>query len=298
MTTTAAPGAVVVGYDDTPHSDAALVWAVEYASTHRRPLLIVHALGVPTVYTSFAGPVENRKELRIAGRRRTDRALAKACKLAPDLDVRVHLSLGHARDVLLDSLAGAHLLVVGSRGRGTLASLLLGSVSVGVSAHSPCPVVVVREAERRDPHGEVAGKVVVGVDGGEASMAALAEAFELASSRGQALAVVHAWDAAMLYRDLTVYEVVLETSDEHQRIVAESIAGFCEKYPDVTVTVHQDEGDPGRALVAASREAELVVVGSRGRGDAAATLFGSVSRHVVEHAHCPVVVVRRPEGLS
>ncbi|HET6653251.1 MAG TPA: universal stress protein [Nocardioides sp.] len=298
MTTTAASGAVVVGYDDTPHSDTALTWAVEHASRHRRPVLIVHALGVPTVYESFAGPVENRRQLRITGRRRTDQALVKARRLAPDLDVRVHLALGNARDVLLDSLEGAHLLVVGSRGRGTLASLLLGSVSVGVAAHSPCPVVVAREAERRDPNGAFAGRVVVGVDGSAASTAALAEAFELASSRGQPLAVVHAWDAALLYRDLTTYDVVVDTADEHQRMVAESLAGFAEKYPDVEVTVHQDEGDPGRAIVAASHEADLVVVGSRGRGDAVATLFGSVSRHVVAHAHCPVVVVRRPEGLS
>ena len=247
---------MVLGYDATPHSDTALAWAVDYASNHRRPLLIVHAAGVPTVYASFAGPVENRKELRIAGRRTTDLALVQARRLAPDLDVRVHLSLGNPHDVLLDSLTGAHLLVLGTRGRGSVASLMLGSVSVGVSAHAPCPVAVVRTAERRDPRSVYAD------------------------------------------RDLTSYQVLLETSDEHERIVAESLAGFSEKYPDVTVTVHQDEGEPGRTLVQASRDADLVVVGSRGRGDAAATLFGSVSRHVVEHAHCPVFVVRRPEGLS
>ena len=287
---------MVVGYDDTPHSDLALTWAVDYASKHRRPLLIVHAAGVPTVYASFAGPVENRSRLRIEGRRRTDLALVKARRLAPDLDVRVHLSLGNAHEVLLDSLTGAHLLVVGSRGRGRFASLLLGSVSVGVSAHSSCPVAVVREAERRDPQSRFAGRVVVGVDGSEASMAALDAAFELASARRQPLAVVHAWGAALLYRDLTTHDVVLETTDEHERIVAESLAGFAEKYPEVTVTVHQDEGDPGRTVVAASHDADLVVVGSRGRGDAVATLFGSVSRHVVENAHCPVVVVRRPDA--
>jgi nucleotide-binding universal stress UspA family protein len=298
MTTTAAAGAVVVGYDATAHSDTALTWAVDYASRHRRPLLVVHAAGVPTVYASFAGPVENRKELRIAGRRTTDLALVQAHGLAPDLDVRVHISLGHPHDVLLDSLSGAHLLVLGTRGRGSVASLLLGSVSVGVSAHAPCPVAVVRTAERRDPHSMYADRVVVGVDGSEASMAALATAFDVASSRRQALAVVHAWGGAFLYRDLTSYEVMLETSDEHERMVAESMAGFAEKYPDVAVTVHQDEGEAGRTLVEASRDADLVVVGSRGRRDAAATLFGSVSRHVVEHAHCPVLVVRRPEGLS
>ena len=99
---------------------------------------------MPTVYDSFAGPVENRQQLRIAGRRITDRAYGMAHRLAPDLDVRVHLALGGTHSVLLDSLNGAHLLVVGSRSRGTLARLLLGSVSVAVSAHASCPVVVVR----------------------------------------------------------------------------------------------------------------------------------------------------------
>ena len=293
MTTTAATQAVVVGYDGTPPSELALEWAVLYADAHHRPLLIVHAAGMPTVYDSFAGPVENRQQLRIAGRRITDRAYGMAHRLAPDLDVRVHLALGGTHSVLLDSLNGAHLLVVGSRSRGTLARLLLGSVSVAVSAHASCPVVVVRAPERRDPESAYAGRIVVGVDGSDASMAALDMAFELASTERRPLAVVHAW-GAMLYRDMMSYELLAETADEHERLVAESLAGFAEKYPDVEVTTHQDGGDPGRALVEASRHAELVVVGSRGRRDAIATVFGSVSRHVVEHAHSPVLVVRRP----
>jgi nucleotide-binding universal stress UspA family protein len=292
MTTTDAAGAVVVGYDASPHSDTALAWAVRYATDHGRPLLIVHAAGVPTVYASFAGPVENRRELRIAGRRTTDLALGQVRSQAPELDVKVHLAMGTARDVLLDSLAGAHLLVVGSRGRGSIAAFLLGSVSAGVAGHSTCPVVVVRTAERRDPHSTFAGHVVVGIDGTASSEAVLEAAFALASAQSQPLAVLHTWAGVVTHRDLTDYEVRLETNDENELLVAESLAGFSEKYPDVLVHVRQEEGDPGRALVDASRDAELVVVGSRGRGDAKAVFLGSVSRHVVEHAHAPVMVVR------
>jgi nucleotide-binding universal stress UspA family protein len=294
MTTHAAKGAVVVGYDATPHSDAALDWAVRYATDHGRPLLITHAAGVPTVYENLAGPTENRKELRIAGRRVTDRALVLVKERAPGLDVSVHLALGNAHDVLLDSAFGAHLLVVGSRGRGSLASLLLGSVSVGVSAHAPCPVAVIRPEIDRARFGPFVGRIVVGVDGSDASMGALDFAFELASAEYKPLAILHAWGAAGVYKDLMSYEVRLETAEEHELQVAESIAGYAEKYPDVLVTQHQDEDDPSRTLVTASEDADTVVVGSRGRRDAASVVFGSVSRFVVEHAHCPVIVVRRP----
>lgn len=294
MTSSAANGSVVVGYDATEHSDIALHWAVSYATAHRRPLLIVHAAGVPTVYESFTGPTENRKELRIAGRRTTDRALSLTQRQAPDLEVRVHMALGTPKDVLLDSLEGAHLLVVGSRGRGTLASLVLGSVSVGVAEHSPCPVAVIRKQKPRKEHSPFYGHIVAGIDGSDVSIGALNMAFEIASADHKGLVVVHSWGAAGVYRDMMSYQVRLETAEEHELQVAESIAGYAEKYPDVSIVQYQAEEDPARTLVMASESADLVVVGSRGRRDAAAVLLGSVSRYVVEHAQCPVIVVRRP----
>jgi nucleotide-binding universal stress UspA family protein len=293
MTTNAARSAVVVGYDGTEHSDAALDWAVRYATDHGRPLLVVNAAGSPTVYDTFSGPAENRKELRIQSRRTTDRALVRVKERNPHLEVGVHSALGNAQEVLLDSLEGAHLLVVGSRGRGTIGSLLLGSVSVGVSAHAPCPVAVVRPQADRARFGPFVGRVVVGVDGSEASIGALDFAFEMASTEFKPLAIVHAWGNAGVYRDMMSYDVRLETAEEHELQVAESIAGYSEKYPDVLVTQHQAEDDPSRTLVLASEDADTVVVGSRGRGDAASVVFGSVSRFVVEHARCPVIVVRR-----
>jgi nucleotide-binding universal stress UspA family protein len=293
MTTRTAKGAVVVGYDATSHSDAALDWAVRYATTHRRPLLLVFAAGLPTVYDTFTGPDANRKELRIVGRRVVDKGFERARELAPDLPVDTHLALGNAHDVLLDSAEGAHLLVVGSRGRGSVGSLLLGSVSVDVSAHAPCPVVVVHQEEDRARFGPYLGHVVVGVDGSDASIGALDFAFELAATELKPLAIVHSWGAAGVYRDLMSYEVRLETAEEHELQVAESVAGYAEKYPDVLVTQHQEEEDPARTLVGASEDADVLVIGSRGRGDARSVVFGSVSRFVVEHAHCPVIVVRR-----
>lgn len=297
MTTSAATGAVVVGVDATTHSDAALEWATRYATAHRRPLLLVHAAGVPTVYESFTGPTENRRELRIAGRRTTDRALGLVQQHAPDLEVRVHMALGVARDVLLDSIEGAHLLVVGSRGRGSLASLVLGSVSVGLAAKAPCPVAVVRPMMGRREDSPYAGRIVVGVDGTELSQPALEHAFEIASVEGRGLVVLHAWGPAM-ETDHHHHEIENFVAEQHHLALGEALAGYAERFPDVAVTEYHTHDEAARELVRVSEDAWLVVVGSRGRGDTRSVVFGSVSRFVVEHARCPVLVVRRPAPSS
>ncbi|QNN51189.1 universal stress protein [Nocardioides mesophilus] len=297
MTTSAANGAVVVGVDATTHSDAALEWATRYATAHHRPLLLVHAAGVPTVYESLSGPTENRRELRIAGRRTTDRALGLVRQQAPELEVRVHMALGIARDVLLDSIEGAHLLVVGSRGRGSLASFVLGSVSVGMAAKAPCPVVVVRPIMARHEDSPYFGSVVVGVDATDLSQAALEQAFDLASTEGRALVVMHAWGPGLVMYHQPP-EIETFAGEEHHLALAEALAGYAERYPDVAVTEYHTQQEPGRELVRISEDAYLVVVGSRGRSEARSVIFGSVSRYVVEHARCPVMVVRRPAPVA
>ena len=191
---------------------------------------------------------ELRKEMRVIGRRSLDGALARVQAVEPGVEVKVHLAFGATHDVLLDSLTGAQLLVVGSRGRGTLASLVLGSVSAGVAATAPCPVAVIRDAEARRDSPTFSGRVAVGVDGSEVSMAALDLAFALASERGIGVGVVHSWGPAAVRRDLTSHEQRQATVEEHELQVAESLAGLAEKYPDVDVTTHQAEEDPRRAL--------------------------------------------------
>lgn len=293
MTTSAVNGAVVVGVDPTTHTDIALEWAARYADAHRRPLLLVHACGVPTVYQNFSGTSTNRRELRIAGRRTLDRAFDLVRSRRPGVDVRVHLGIGTPKDVLLDSVEGAHLLVVGSRGRGSLAALLLGSVSLGVSAQAPCPVAVIRPQMARDDFSPYAGQYVVGVEGTDLSQAALDLAFQLASAEDRDLVVMHAFGTGE-ERDLVSPELQRLAAEEHHLMLAETLAGYAEKYPDVTVTEYHTHGEPAHELVRVSESAHGVVVGSHGRGDAASVVFGSVSRFVVGHAKCPVIVVRRP----
>lgn len=288
MNTTMKQGAVVVGVDGSAGSGAALEWAVGYAQQRRRPLLIVNGAGDPRKSSSFVGVDDARQELRMEARRVTDQALGVAHRMAPDLDVEVTAPLHDARQALLDLAEKASILVVGTRGLGPVKALLLGSVSTALAAHADCPVAVVRPAER-DQDGRSA--VVVGADGTEASTAALELAFELASTERRRLVVVHSWSTNDTFVDLASYQQRVDAIEEHTRMLAESLAGYQEKYPDVSVESMLPDGSPLDALVELSETAAVVVVGSRGRTGLHA-LGGSVSRAVVEHAHCTVVVAR------
>ena len=288
-TTTMKRGSVVVGVDGSAGGDAALEWAVRYAVSRRRPLLVVNGAGDPSHSADFIGLAEARRLFQEDARRVTDHALGVARELAPDLDIEVTTPLQDARDALLDRAPHASILVVGTRGRGPVRALLLGSVSTAVAAHASCPVAVVRPAERDTD--ETRAAVVVGTDGGPASTEVLEFGFELAAMEGRPLQVVHTWSALDTFVDPASYDQRLQRIEEHERILAESLVGYREKYPDVTVTSHMPDGDAAQTLVDMSQDAAVVVTGSRGRTGLKAVL-GSVSRDVVERAHSTVVVVR------
>ncbi|QWZ08870.1 universal stress protein [Nocardioides panacis] len=288
MNTTMKQGSVVVGVDGSAGSGAALEWAVAYAQQRRRPLLLVNGAGDPRKSSSFIGIDDARHDLRMEARRVTDQALAVVRRLAPDLDVEVTTPLHDARQALLDLTEKASILVVGTRGLGPVKALLLGSVSTALAAHAECPVAVVRPAER-DQDGR--SPVVVGADGTEASTAALELAFELASTDRRPLVVVHSWSTNDTFVDLASYQQRVDAVEEHSRMLAESLSGYEEKYPDVSLERRLPDAGPLDTLVDLSATAAAVVVGSRGRTGLHA-LGGSVSRAVVEHAHCTVVVAR------
>jgi nucleotide-binding universal stress UspA family protein len=169
--------------------------------------------------------------------------------------------------------------------------LLIGSVAVDLAAHASCPVVVVRgpEPDYTAPRPE---PVVVGVDGSPTSEAAVAFAFEAAALQNVPLVAVHVWHDLLVdptMAPLLDWDVV--ESDERE-VLAERLAGWTAKYPDVPVRRLVACDRPGRALVDESGRAQLVVVGSRGRGGFRGMLLGSVSQALLHHAHCPVAVVR------
>jgi nucleotide-binding universal stress UspA family protein len=278
-------GSVVVGVDGSTAGDAALTWAAHYAATRRRPLLIVHGAGEDRSGSDLFGHPEAP---RVAARKVTDRALGILEDLGLPVDVAVSAPARDPRDALLDCAAKASILVVGTRGLGPVSMLLLGAVSAAVAAHASCPVAVVRP----DRAGDVGLRhVVVGTDGGPASTAALEFAFDLASTEGRPLDVVHSWAGHDIFVDLESEGQRLEHMEEHKRMLSEALAGCAEKYPDVVVRRHLPETSATETLLSLSGSASAVVVGSRGRTGPRA-LLSSVSRDLVERAASTVIVVR------
>lgn len=289
MNTSPAPGSVIVGVDGSVHSDAALAWAATHAVEHGRPLVIVHASAflAGLGHDHAGGP-----DTVAAGRAVVDAAMQRVQRSHPDVSVSERVSAGDPRELLLEMAADASLLVLGSRGRGTVASLLLGSVSVALAAHSPCPVVVVRPLPVSVPNADLS--VVVGVDGTPDDGEALTLAFELAATQNRPLVVVHAVGDTPVYPfpDVLGPDLVRQAHQDWDLLIAETLVGYGDKFPDVVVDRRLVQTSPVRALVDASARAAVLVVGSRAQGASKRHRIASVNRSVVEHAQCTVVVVR------
>ena len=286
---------VVVGLEDFLASREALTLAAAEAALRAAPLRIVHALPPagpvipPATITAVVEPT-----LESAARSLIDEAAAQVRQAYPDLEVRTDVSSVGPVLALLHEAESAQLLVVGAS-RGGLGSLLLGSTADALIRHASCPVLVARS----NPGGErgpAAGEIVVGVDGSEVSLRAVEFAFAEASLRGSAVTAVHAVPVPALAVAEAAPPPLLDpdTQTEEALVLAESLAGWQEKYPDVHVTRRLVEGSPGRVLTDYSQGAELLVVGSRGRGGFTKLLLGSTSYTVLHKAACPVAVLPLP----
>jgi nucleotide-binding universal stress UspA family protein len=180
--------------------------------------------------------------------------------------------------------------VLGSRGLGGFSGLVIGSTAVAVAGHAHAPVVVIRADE---PPAD--GPVVVGVDGTPVGEAAIAFAFAQASARGVDLVAVHAWTDLVVEAAYVGGAAALDFApleEQAAETLAERLAGWQEKYPDVHVVREVVRERAARALLRNSEHAQLVVVGTRGRGGFRGLVLGSTSQHLLQHARCPVAVVR------
>jgi nucleotide-binding universal stress UspA family protein len=282
---------VVVGIDGSERGLTAVRVAADEAARRHRGLRIVHALiwvpagmemdpaAVPPVHRSYWTRAEGfvTEALKAVGER------------APGVEVTAEVIPGSAAKILVAASHRAALLVIGDRGLGNVAELMLGSVALQTATHGRCPVLVTRGTPRET------GPVVVGADGSAVSADALLFAAEEASMRGVELVAMTAWngwDNTELNAELPIDFDTWSGEDEQRRVLSEAVAGIATKYPDLPVRQQVINGSPRSNLIAWSRTAQLVVVGSRGHGGFAGLLLGSVGQHLLHHSECPVALVR------
>ena len=205
------------------------------------------------------------------------------------LTLTTEMISGSSVPTLVDESTRAQMVVVGCRGRGALARGLLGSVSTGLVHHAHCPVAIIHDEDPLIPHPSKA-PVVVGVDGSPASERAVEIAFEEASFRGVDLVAVHAWSDTGVFEFPGIDWSVLRAGAEET--LSERLAGWGERYPDVLVRRVVVADRPAHQLLEQAQSAQLLVVGSHGRGGFAGMLLGSLSTAVIHAARMPVIVAR------
>ncbi|MDX3633433.1 MULTISPECIES: universal stress protein [Streptomyces] len=266
---------LVAGVDGSEASLEAVDWAAGEAVRHDVPLHLVHA----------AAPDHEAYEL-IAS------ASERARKVAPLVRLSSEVLSGDAVSALIGKGRNAFALVLGSRGLGGLAGLLLGSVSLAVAAHADCPVVVVRDGAE---YGNARfGNVVVGVEDGEGSGTAVRFAFREAHVRRCRLVAVHAWNAPLGALaeppPLSGYSTQAHRRPPAQ-VLDDALRGAAERYPDVSLSRRVIEGSARQALLNAAARADLLVVGARRRHGHTGLQLGLVNHAVLHHAPCPAAVV-------
>ncbi|WP_078312539.1 MULTISPECIES: universal stress protein [unclassified Mycobacterium] len=282
------PG-VVVATDGSPEASAAVRWAAKHAAMRRDRLTIVTVVTREYLYIRDPDTQERVHQWqRHHGEevlRRAQHTAEQAVGIGALPEIRTELEFGKPVPVLVDMSKDVRTIVVGRRGLGTFDRLVMGSVSSGLVHYAHAPVAVVHdvpELDRSDP-------VIVGIDGSPVSEPAIALAFDEASHRKVPLVAMHAWVDVLD----TAPEFDWHEEREHaNELLGERLAGWQERYPDVSVVRKLVKGNPSRWLIEHSGHAQLVVLGSHGRGGFAGMFLGSVSRSVVQAAHSPVVVVR------
>lgn len=288
-----APLGIVVGIDESPAARRAVQWAARDAELRNIPLTLVHALS-PEVSTRLKMPLPAglARWQQDHGRRLVDEALKvvdEAAQGGGPTGVHTEILGSAAVPTLIDLSKDADMVVTGCLGSGRWPGRLLGSVSSAVLRYAHCPVTIVHDDDPSVAQPSQA-PVLVGIDGSSASELATAIAFDEASRRQVGLVALHAWS------DIDVSEWPgidwPATQSMAEQVLAERLAGWQEQYPDVQVTRIAVQDQPARQLVEQSKDAQLVVVGSRGRGGFAGMLVGSVGETVAQMAQVPVIVAR------
>jgi nucleotide-binding universal stress UspA family protein len=287
-------GPIVAGVDGSEPATAAVRYAAADAARRGRPLRLVH-VAEPWAHDQLVRDAHRRPEIAEHANLPEeycqgvlDAAARVAREVAPRVEVSTALRTGRVIEAFLAESATAEQIVLGSRGLGGFAGLVLGSVTLGVAGHAAAPTVVVRE----EPETEY-GEIVVGYDAAGASQAALEYAFEEAARRGCALRAVYAWQPPAFSPLILGYSPVFQETFESRREAARRLLDpWRDKFPQVTLVETTVCGHPVPALRDAAERADLVVVGSRGLDILGSAVLGSVSHGVLHHVRRPVAVVR------
>lgn len=293
-----AAGEIVVGIDGSEQSYGALRWAVREARVRQVPVRMVTAYSLPIFTgTGFDAGYSMVDEEALT----TDvaRTLDDAYSYVKDsgVEIRATVETGDATSVLLELSKRAELMVVGSRSQGGFLGRLLGTVSTSLPAHSHCPTVAVPQsyAEKIEADPSILDRnlsIVVGSDGSDQARLAMMQAADEAHRRGVKLTLVNAlapYTGALNWVPAAVdFEALYREIADLQRRAAEWIHGF---FPDLEIEFKLIDGSPVQVLVEAGKEADLVVVGTRGRGGIAGMILGSTSQGVLHNTQVPVMIV-------
>jgi nucleotide-binding universal stress UspA family protein len=283
---------ILVGVDGSAESRAAVSWAVGEATMRHEPITLVHVIQPVTVSWPIATEQaavakwqeDNARDVLIQARN----DLTAAMDQSRLVEVRTEVLISNVVHALVDASKDARMIVVGSHGKGAIGRVALGSVSSGVVHHAHCPVAIVH-ADEASPI-DAGAPVLLGIDGSPASEAATAFAFKEAAGRAVPLVALHAWSDVGVFPILGMDWRTYQSQGEE--VLGERLAGWQEQYPDVRVERRLVRDTPARWLVEESRHAQLVVLGSHGRGGFGGMLLGSVSSAVARSAKVPVIVVR------
>lgn len=281
---------ILVCVDGSASSDGAVAWATRAAVMRQLPITMVHAVtpvvvGWPVgqLYAQMPDWQKDNAEQVIDQAHKTF-----STNLGGSAPPEIHTEITYSSVVpaLIDASKDAWMVVAGSEGLGALGRMLLGSVVTGLLHHAHCPVAVIHAGAAPDSN----APVLLGIDGSPASEAATALAFDEASRRGVGLLALHAWS------DVGVYPMIgvnwRDSENKGEQVLNERLAGWQERYPGVPVERLLVCDKPSRWLLKESERAQLVVVGSHGRGGFTGMVLGSVSSAVAQSARVPVIVVR------
>ncbi|GIF23371.1 nucleotide-binding universal stress UspA family protein [Actinoplanes tereljensis] len=281
---------IIVGADGTDWSTAAVRWAAREAHRLHLPLRVTHVFDWEWREARYDMSQDYLDLPRCQAEAITAKAAYEARMIDRGLQIDDDLVVGNPAPRLLADSENSRLIVLGSRGRGGFGSLLLGSVSQRVATHAKCSVVVVRG------RGDVTdGPVVAGVDDSPSADLVLETAFDAADRRGSTLRIVRSYlpPLPLWMASLQAVDVPTPVAEAEERArLEEQLAPWRDKFPDVSVELVLTHESVASALVNQSEQAQLVMVGSRGRGVIAGALLGSTGLQLLHHAECPVYIVR------